>query len=507
MNQVQLERQYRKAAADNPGHYLTFEIFARLCLLKNHYQFADDALHEAIFRCPPSEADKLSELWALKHFTTEKLTAQGQQTLTRKLTDDFHLISLSAFCPQQGQGRGLASDRELTLAKISLMEDPRQCKAAFEAFLGQHDLMLLHASEVRMLPLISKNLNQPFKDAANPPAYWPLLVGVWKKAFVENSQHLSTLKQVLALFSAHGIDCVVLKGIDYCTRFYGGLAYRPMSDLDLLINPSQIERAHSVLVAAGWSTAEPPDAYRQQFHYATSYRHFGGGSIDLHWRACEDLVQENSKPQDLGVYQITELSGLRWNSLNITSALFVTVLHGVYWNHLSPVRWVIDAALMLRSGQAAIDWRGLVSLCEKYRVGGVMHFALGYLRGKGLAAVDPQTLALFEPGRADPPDSTDWARELEIRLRPEDQKAGVADVAQIMARWQSKFPFLNPGQFVVCGGADPKAQKADCERWGVGYSPECSSQVIRKACQDRTERFAFLVIVDADTSRTVRLYR
>jgi hypothetical protein len=357
-----------------------------------------------------------------------------------------------------------------------------------------------------MLPLVAKTLGPLMQGLSSdagpttqttPPAYWPLLMGVWKKSFLENSRHFAALKSVVSLFDSHGIDCCVMKGIDHAIRFYGGLAFRPMNDIDLLIHPSRVNQAHQVLVNAGWSTSEVPTAARQRFYYASSYRHFDGSAIDLHWRACEDLVREDSLHEDLGPWQTFEQGGVRWQGLGMTQALFTTILHGLYWNHLSPVRWMVDAALMLRGHGQQVDWPELRRLALKYDVANVVDFGLGFLAHHGLAQLPPGV---------GPASLSPMPQDVQIRLNPDHQKASVQDVALQIRRWQSKFPSFGLRQFVVAGGADPAAQRQACQATGVGYSPACSRQAVRQACPEQANEFEFLLVIDADTARTVRLF-
>jgi len=63
----------------------------------------------------------------------------------------------------------------------------------------------------------------------------------------------AALTDVLARFSAAGIEVMLLKGAALALTVYGGFAERPMGDLDLLVRPEHAERAWQLLRGAGWT--------------------------------------------------------------------------------------------------------------------------------------------------------------------------------------------------------------------------------------------------------------
>lgn len=87
-----------------------------------------------------------------------------------------------------------------------------------------------------------------------------------------------------------GIRCLAFKGLALAVQAHGDVAGRGSGDLDLLVDPRDLERAHMVLVTAGWS---PADGYPMPGP-SWAWRHFVRTSneltlvsetsmIDLHW--------------------------------------------------------------------------------------------------------------------------------------------------------------------------------------------------------------------------------
>jgi hypothetical protein len=60
------------------------------------------------------------------------------------------------------------------------------------------------------------------------------------------------LGRMLALFAAHGIDVLLLKGAGLAYSAYGKPTDRPMGDVDLLVKPEAAGRAWDLVLANGW---------------------------------------------------------------------------------------------------------------------------------------------------------------------------------------------------------------------------------------------------------------
>ena len=94
------------------------------------------------------------------------------------------------------------------------------------------------------------------------------------------------LQDVLELLSSGGVEPVLLKGAGLAYTVHGGMARRPMGDIDLLIPREAMPAAMAALRSAGWT---PEQAGRTEEHYST-HQHAppmvepGGGTavVELH---------------------------------------------------------------------------------------------------------------------------------------------------------------------------------------------------------------------------------
>ena len=79
----------------------------------------------------------------------------------------------------------------------------------------------------------------------------------------------SRLHDSLAVLHGAGIRVMLLKGAALVHTVYPGFRQRPMSDLDLLVDPSNAQRARRVLLSAGWReiVGGIPDSVYDRHHH------------------------------------------------------------------------------------------------------------------------------------------------------------------------------------------------------------------------------------------------
>ncbi len=93
------------------------------------------------------------------------------------------------------------------------------------------------------------------------------------------------LNEMIRIFNAHGIEHILLKGSHLAEKFYSNSALRWMSDIDVLIEKSDFEKAYELLIGAGYISSKPNNHDSQ----SGSNKHFppllkdGGLAIELHW--------------------------------------------------------------------------------------------------------------------------------------------------------------------------------------------------------------------------------
>jgi hypothetical protein len=181
-----------------------------------------------------------------------------------------------------------------------------------------------------------------------------------------NRRLIAQLHDSLRALNGAGIEPVLLKGIALWASRADTEFDRILADIDLLIRPSEVERAISALAAAGFAlTARYPG---NDVHVVAEFgRPTDVGLIDLHQRP----------PGPPGVAEIENLeshcvpvvqNGLR--ALRPVSAIqiFFLVLHdqfhdGDYWRGGFDLRHLLDIAELAAAAAEPVDWALIERLC------------------------------------------------------------------------------------------------------------------------------------------------
>jgi len=103
-----------------------------------------------------------------------------------------------------------------------------------------------------------------------------------------NLRRFGTLKSILAALDNAGIPVILLKGAHLATEVYPDLSTRRMSDLDLLVKPTGIDRAVDACHALGFETRHPPivKGYSLRIHGANKRTHSRANAPDT-WVAVK----------------------------------------------------------------------------------------------------------------------------------------------------------------------------------------------------------------------------
>ncbi|MFL5616587.1 MAG: nucleotidyltransferase family protein [Gemmatimonadaceae bacterium] len=172
------------------------------------------------------------------------------------------------------------------------------------------------------------------------------IAGRWRmsalRLSLQTSAQLRTLVDTVRCLQLGGISPVVLKGHPLAARLYGDASLRPITDLDLLIEPAERAIAFDTLTSNGWSwiTGEAP--FEETFERrANAEVH----RLELHSSLIDDPLLEHLRfpveCEDIltGEAQLPALSG---KSLAPSLAIHIAKHHSV------PLLWIVDFHELLK---------------------------------------------------------------------------------------------------------------------------------------------------------------
>jgi hypothetical protein len=262
--------------------------------------------------------------------------------------------------------------QELLLRAALLAGD--QAGAAWEAWqAATPDLGGLDHGSIRLLPLLSVNLRA--LGVSHPRT--DVLHGTYRKAWYQNRVLLHRVAGALAVLEAAGIPTMVLKGVALLASTGAEIAVRPMDDGDVLVPAGRVADAARVLAGLGLRTRWDLSPDRQTVIHAAPFSEGGRHWLDLHWHALKEDCAAGADAGEWATATAVRVDGVATLAPSLTDQILQACVHGVRWDPEPPLRWVADAAMLVRTG--AIDWELLVIRARAHRVAPVLAAALDYL--------------------------------------------------------------------------------------------------------------------------------
>jgi hypothetical protein len=247
--------------------------------------------------------------------------------------------------PPPGPALRLAWDAALAGQDPAAKERVRRASRSFGGWSAIAPLAHRHA----VSPLVFAGLAQA-GDAVPRPALAELerdAAAQRRKSFLLAAE-LALLARRLA---AAGISLLPLKGPLLSARLFGDVSARPLTDLDLLVRPADLEAAHGVLCSEGYAPrSEVLRTHRsltQRFCHEAQYWHPEKKVlVELHWTihswtdAATDALWASSRP--------ATLSGAPIRELDDAHLLAMLSDHGAHhvWCRL---KWLLDVAVLLKN--------------------------------------------------------------------------------------------------------------------------------------------------------------
>ena len=294
------------------------------------------------------------------------------------------------------------TDKQLLLLKAGLCAPDAARRSMLEWLDAHNTTHPLEAASLRLVPLVHSNL-------ASTEVEHPLMnrfATVARLTSIKSQQIKLETLPVLEAFHTAGIPVLVLKGLHLSEVYYATPESRPMSDVDLAVEPRYAEAAHTLLTRLGYTRdyADKPLSTVRHIHHASSYACPGKVDIDLHWRI---MPLKNTPATDAPFWRDAldwKLEGVPAKVLSPTHLLYHTVIHGVRWNPLPPLRWIGDAMVQLQKDKKQIDWEELKRLSKAHRTTHRLGRGLRYLSNEfsvdlpetAIVALEKQPISLVE---------------------------------------------------------------------------------------------------------------
>jgi hypothetical protein len=245
---------------------------------------------------------------------------------------------------------------ELDLIRACLVDDGG-FEGRFRAWESVANIKALNPGALRVLPFLQKRMLELNVDSLIEPELKRIHRYFWAK---RQLQEVTIQESVLPLIK--DIESVSLKGIALERLAYRQGELRPFSDIDLLVSRSDFRSIDDQIENFGFRYLDSTPA--RSFEYLQHAKPYKGKHVDLdiHWTFFPlglDVGYDERIRERASINQNCS----DWLLPSPTDALIHTVLHGSRPNVVSPIRWLIDAHLLV--SRTEIDWRLLQQESKK----------------------------------------------------------------------------------------------------------------------------------------------
>jgi hypothetical protein len=328
-------------------------------------------------------------------------------------------------------------EQELLL-RAALLED-RDALEAWNTRQRDRSLAAIDAGSRRLLPLVYRNLAG---RGASSPALEQARA-MYKRTWVANNTLIRRVAMLLRAFRTSGVETMVLKGLPLALQYYKDVGRRPMADVDLLVPSSRAIEALGIVRAAGFHPKDDLAQWPPRFTASRGFQDSAGLELDLHCHVLHECLRDGADDDFWAAAHPLEIGGVTTCALCPADQLLHVVVHGLRHSLVPPVRWVADAATVIRTSGADLDWDRLVAQVYRRQVVRIVASGLRYLRSRFDIVVPPPVTRALDDARTSLTERAEhWARSGPgpIRLSVEVW-CDYARSAGREPRWRGAFGF------------------------------------------------------------------
>jgi hypothetical protein len=268
--------------------------------------------------------------------------------------------------------------QQLLLQIIIGPED--QALGRWQQWQSQLDLDDIDHGSFRLLPMLHHTLRRLRADGADLSRYH----GVARKAWYENKLIFHRIEKLITQWQVEHREIAVLKGVALAHMVYPDPALRPMDDADVLVPQAEAIMAIDWFFANGWTNLydkarETIVKYSVRKEHSADMRHPSGLAIDVHWQILNFPLPPLLVQEIWDAKQSVTIGQVVTHTLCPTDHLLHVCAHGIAWNTVPPLRWIMDAHFLLQRFGPQIDWERLIRLSKEMHVAHFVSTALNYL--------------------------------------------------------------------------------------------------------------------------------
>jgi len=233
-------------------------------------------------------------------------------------------------------------------SRIPFPAEPRLFDAALD------DIEHFHIA-----PQLYQLLKQQGKLASTPLSFQNRLKTKFDETLALNVYIQYENERIFKAFDAAGITVIPMKGVTFATKYFGHLGARGTSDIDLLVQPTDLGRAEACIRSLGFAC----EARHIRAHFHRGFSKPLTGSlppltVELHWGLLMDGTS-NFSVETLWQDAVPLAPYSKVMELSDYHTFYMICLHG--WKHaLNSLKYLIDIVQLLHVCSDRIDYDRLL---------------------------------------------------------------------------------------------------------------------------------------------------
>jgi hypothetical protein len=241
---------------------------------------------------------------------------------------------------------------------------PETAAPAWKRWRSNHDLNQLDPVSTRLMVWIFHRRD----ELGLVPEEVACLEPIYRFAWMTNQRILNSAQRLARVFEAEKIEFLFLKGLPLLLELYGEESARFLEDFDLLIRCGDAERVLDVMHNLGYRL-DIPNSFSTRFfkvRHSSEFVQPDGPSCDIHWRLLRPPNPAVDEEPLWASKRPLKLRDLTVFAPSVELALLHLMVHGMAWERVPPVRWILDAHLLLK--RHAPDWDSLLEEARRREV-------------------------------------------------------------------------------------------------------------------------------------------
>lgn len=229
--------------------------------------------------------------------------------------------------------------------------------SAFDAYGSLDDL---DEGTLRLASYLYRRLERCSVTSKNQNILKGIYTRYWYLYITRNRPSLDSVVSTLGSTGFLVLKAVALRELVY----HSDPATRPGSDVDLLLRPEDREEVIQRFFDSGFSTAPGTTGAANLSNRFSVSLVRDQEEIDLHWGLYPTRKQATLIEDVFTGKMSVSIHGHRVNTLNAAQHLVHNLMHGAGQNEVSPVRWIVDCALLIQSTE--LDWKEVVIWADRW---------------------------------------------------------------------------------------------------------------------------------------------